>query len=258
MMVAVVQFGTGVDARDPGRDRRRQDRHRRARRHRLPQQPERRLAEEHRLMVRRLRARWAARRSSSGPCSQRRAPALRPPRRPFGRCSRRRYRRTSEWGAGGRLSAKLWRAVGLVNGGGEGVGLGPIAGSGGSQMLDNTPTLAAGASRVVLPMLFSAAGLGFWRGFVVLCRFWAGAIVAVPPPSRDRSRFGRRDDEQCAKLGASGEPGRAKHTPRAQHATARYSPWNWRAIHHRNTRDRAHPAALAAKRRADHERKRKL
>ena len=90
---------------DPGRDRRRQDRHRRARRHRLPQQPERRLAQEHRLVVRRLRALWAIRRSSSGPCSPRRAPALRPRRRPFGRCSRRRSRRTSEWGAGEQMLA---------------------------------------------------------------------------------------------------------------------------------------------------------
>ena len=192
---------------DPGRHRRRQDGHRRARRHRTPTT---RTPAHRRTPTRGSSAtrRSGTRGSSSARCSHRRALAPRRRRRRSGRCSRRRSRHTSErrfaravapaagrWrqrrGGGasggavapaagavaaavGRLSAQLWRAIGLVNGGREGAG-----------------------------------GVGSERG---------------------ARKAAWRDN-----LGGGGEPWRAKHTPRAQHATPRYSPRNWRAMHHRNT-----------------------
>ncbi len=52
-------------------------------------------------------------------------------------------------------------------------------------MLHNTTTLAPASSPVVPFMVFmySAAGLGFWRGIVVLCRFWTGAMAPAPLPA---------------------------------------------------------------------------
>ena len=52
---------------------------------------------------------------------------------------------------------------------------------------------------------------------------------------RPWSRFAGRDDAQRANTGAGGEPGRAEHTPRAQHATPRDSRRYWRTVHHRHS-----------------------
>ena len=38
--------------------------------------------------------------------------------------------------------------------------------------------------------MYSTAGLGSWRGNVVLCRFWAGAIARDPLASRRRRAAG--------------------------------------------------------------------
>ena len=109
LMIGVVRNGTGTSAAIPGRDRRRQDRHSRtedpvqlgsAEAEEVAGESEAQArascgwradseAEQHRRLVRRLRARACTRASSSACCWSKTAPAATPPRPWRGRCSRR-------------------------------------------------------------------------------------------------------------------------------------------------------------------------
>ena len=84
MMVAVVEYGTGTAAADPGRRGRRQDRHGRATTPgQRPNNPNANSAAEHRRLVRRLRAGRASPRSWPARCSPTRVRAAPRPRRRF-------------------------------------------------------------------------------------------------------------------------------------------------------------------------------
>ena len=167
--VAVVRSGTGARGGDPGRHRRRQDRHRRAAHDTVRADPEPattraatpRRPDRHRRVVRRLRPRRASRASRSASCSCR--PAARAARRgarprPQRPCSRARLRSSR-----GRAPRRRGSTVPVVLAAGS---VDPRARAGGSGA-SATVSLKRSSEPWIAPCAaaeFGAAGRARWAG----------------------------------------------------------------------------------------------